>query len=72
MIIFGSLLSPEILLAGLEPVHSDHDHCNSDYRYGFLYWVFLYLELSKNQPSNSRTGALFLCCFVDISWDDAL
>lgn len=37
MIIFGSLLSPEILLAGLEPVHSDHDHCNSDYRYGFLY-----------------------------------
>jgi hypothetical protein len=34
MIIFGLLLSPEMLLAGLQPVHSDHDHCNTNYRYG--------------------------------------
>jgi hypothetical protein len=63
--IFGSLLSPEILLASLQPVCSDHDHC--DIKYTFFYQVFLYLELFENQQINSRTGALFLCCFVDIS-----
>jgi len=70
MVIFGSLLPPEILLAGLQPVHSDYDHCNTKYMYGNMgsfYRVCLYLELSENQPSNSRTGALFLCCFVDVS-----
>lgn len=64
MIIFGSLLSPEILLAGLQPVHSDHDHCNTKYRYGNMGSFIEHSCIWNFLKTSQVIPGLVLCFYV--------